>query len=489
MNLKKRLLLANALTVLIPVIITALVLITVLFFDSKLKTVNFSLENYQKLVELKYELTKGMDSIPPANAQIVEDKGFQAALQGKLAAMQGEVVILRGGQTIFSSRHFTKIDIAKCLDSAQKSANKELLSFGDISYTTELINLSFADGTKGQIILLAPVDWSKKDLSQILIIMAITFLLSFLLTNIMVSRQYSKMIVAPLYNLQRAAAEISKGNLDYQIAEEGDQEIQALCRDLEFMRLKLKESIHTLLKYEDNRKMLVSSISHDLKTPVTTIKGYVEGILDGVADTPEKKAKYLQTIYLKAGQIDQMIDDLLLYAKLDLNQLPFDFVKTDIAAYIQEFLSYCEADLENNNINITFSSSLSQPRFVQLDRDRMRRVLSNILDNSIKYMNKDYREIKVLLRETNSSITLEIRDNGTGMRKEDIPHIFDRFFRADSSRGEIKGSGLGLTIAKQIVEGHQGRIWAVSHGTEGTSILISLPKIGGGTKNEKNINH
>ena len=110
----------------------------------------------------------------------------------------------------------------------------------------------------------------------------------------------------------------------------------------------------------------------------------------------------------------------------------------------------------------------------------MRRVLTNILDNCLKYMNKDYREIKVLLRETRPSITLEIRDNGSGMRKEDIPYIFDRFFRADVSRGTTKGSGLGLAIAKQIVEGHQGRIWAIAHEAEGTSIIISLPKYGGG---------
>lgn len=479
MDLKKRFLLANAITVIIPVIITILITLVALFIDSKITTANFFLGNYRKLLELKYELTEGINDTLP-NPQIIEDKGFQTALQGKLAAIRGEIIILKDEQVIFSSRHFSKIDIAKCLDYTQRPLGKELLTFGDLSYTPELITLSFADGTKGQIILLAPVDWSQRDVVHFLMILAVTFVLSFLLTNFIVSRQYTKMIITPLHNLQQAAAEITKGNLDYQIAEEGDREILALCRDLELMRLKLKESIHTQLKYEDNRKMLISSISHDLKTPVTTIKGYVEGIMDGVAQTPEKIAKYLQTIYLKAEQIDTMIDDLLLYAKLDLNQLPFNFVQTDIAVYVQEFLKQCEADLEYNQIHVTFANSLPKPCFVQLDHDRMRRVLTNILDNCLKYMNKDYREIKVFLRETRSSITLEIRDNGSGVRKEDIPYIFDRFFRADVSRGTIKGSGLGLAIAKQIVEGHQGRIWAIAHEGEGTSIIISLPKSGGG---------
>ena len=105
------------------------------------------------------------------------------------------------------------------------------------------------------------------------------------------------------------------------------------------------------------------------------------------------------------------------------------------------------------------------------------RVILNIIDNSRKYMDKKQGEIVIMLRETNSSIIIEIRDNGSGIDKEDANKIFDRFYRADSSRSEAKGSGLGLAIAKQIVEGHKGTIWAVSHENQGTSILISLGKI------------
>jgi signal transduction histidine kinase len=222
--------------------------------------------------------------------------------------------------------------------------------------------------------------------------------------------------------------------------------------------------------------MLVSSISHDLKTPVTTIKGYIEGIQDGVANTPEKTDKYLKTIYQKALQVDQMIDDLLLYAKLDLNQIPFNFEKTDIQLYLDDCVAENEPELENKQIRLTFENLLSRSHTVNLDRDRMKRVIMNILDNSQKYMNKNPAEIRVILREANSSLIIEIRDNGSGVSEQDLPYIFDRFFRSDLSRGQVKGSGLGLAIAKQIVEGHQGRVWAVSHAPEGTSIMISLRK-------------
>jgi signal transduction histidine kinase len=111
-----------------------------------------------------------------------------------------------------------------------------------------------------------------------------------------------------------------------------------------------------------------------------------------------------------------------------------------------------------------------------MDRDRMRRVVVNIVNNAAKYMDKKHGEIKIKLRDTRTSFIAEIHDNGAGIDKEDLPHIFDRFFRADSSRNGVAGSGLGLAIARQIVEGHEGSIWAVSSKGEGTSIIISLRK-------------
>lgn len=259
----------------------------------------------------------------------------------------------------------------------------------------------------------------------------------------MISFHFSRSIIRPLSNLQNAAGEISRGNLDYEIAEEGDGEIQALCRKLEAMRIKLKESIHTQLKYEENRKMLISSISHDLKTPVTSIKGYVEGIFDGIANTPEKMDKYLKTIYVKAGQVDTMIDDLLLYAKLDLNQIPFQFEPTDIEKYIRECILEFEPELERRQIRISLQSGLGQSHVLPLDRERMRRVLMNILDNSCKYMDKEKGEIKILLRETYTGIIIELRDNGAGIGPQDLPYIFDRFlpFGQRAQPGKRFGTG------------------------------------------------
>jgi signal transduction histidine kinase len=287
-------------------------------------------------------------------------------------------------KSCFSSRNFSKIDVAKFLKTENGTKGNGLFTLGEISYAVQLIDFPMKDGSIGNIVLLVPYNRTEQNLANFLTLLGVTFLISFILTNIFVSYHFAHTIATPLHHLQNAATEIARGNLDFQIAEEGDQEIQELCRDLEQMRIKLKESIHTQLRYEDNRKILVSSISHDLKTPVTTIKGYVEGILDGIASTPDKTEKYLKTIYLKAQQIDQMIDDLLLYAKLDLNQIPFHFEKTDIEQYLLDCITEIEPELERNHIHITFANLLNHKQSTNLDRDRMRRAMMNILDNCRK---------------------------------------------------------------------------------------------------------
>lgn len=477
MNLKRRLILANASTVIIPLLITVLSALAFIFIVGKISDSSLSFASVQTLTEIKYELIGSEKSLLKVNPEVVKEVSFQSYLQERLAGINGEFVILEKDQILFSSRNFNKIDIAKFIEAWNTKSGRVPVPVGNASYTVQSIDLNFQDGSAGNILLLAPIDSSALNLTSLLLFAGIVFVLSFLITNFIISYQFSRSIIRPLHHLQKAAAEISQGNLNHPIVEEGDEEIQELCRDLELMRLKLKGSIHTQLKYEDNRKLLISSISHDLKTPVTSIKGYVEGLLDGIAHTPEKKEKYLKTIYSKAQQVDSMIDDLLLYAKLDLNQIPFSFERTDVEKFLEDGLLESEHEMEQSGIKLSFTSELKERREILLDRERMRRVIMNILDNSRKYMDKEFGKITVFLRETHSSLIIELRDNGSGIPEKDVPQIFDRFYRSDMARSEIKGSGLGLAIAKQIVEGHEGRIWAVSHRDEGTSIIISLPRV------------
>ncbi|MGN1059662.1 MAG: sensor histidine kinase, partial [Clostridia bacterium] len=219
------------------------------------------------------------------------------------------------------------------------------------------------------------------------------------------------------------------------------------------------------------------SISHDLKTPVTAVRGYIEGVLDGVADTADKRRAYLEKAIEKIELLTTMIDDLLLYSKLDSGLMPFSFSRVPALAYIQSVLDDSRPAFEAEGRQLVLSDELKSTAVLRLDAERFRRVVQNILDNAKKHTQPGTGTMTVSLRETTASVVMEFHDNGEGIPAADLPHVFDRFYRADSARTTGGGSGLGLAIARQLVTGMGGRIWAVSRPDEGCSILLSMKKV------------
>jgi signal transduction histidine kinase len=477
MDIKKRLITFNTITIIIPFIITIIVSYIFIFVSSTFLNKDISYDNFKKLITIKSELLDLNTNISKQASSDIEEVKLQQYLSKKFSSINGEFILTKNNNIIFASKNINKIDIAKCLEEMKNNSLQKPVKINNISYIVEVVPIKFKDEVPGNVILLAPDEQGSQFIETFIIIITIAFFICFILVNIVMSYLFSKRILNPISLLKNATSKISRGDLNCEIIETGDEEIRELCSDFEHMRIELKNSIHMKMKYDDNRRMLVSSISHDLKTPITSIKGYANGLLDGVANTPEKVEHYLKTIYSKAELIDVMIDDLLLYSKLDLNQIPFKFEKTNIIEYFNYCICESAPELERSNIKIHLKNDLNHSEYVMIDRDRLKRVIINIIDNSRKYMNKNHGEISIMLRETNSSIIIELRDNGYGIDKNDINKIFNRFYRGDSARSGANGSGLGLAIAKQIVEGHNGRIWAVSHKNEGTSILISLAKI------------
>ncbi|MGH4122788.1 MAG: sensor histidine kinase [Clostridium sp.] len=477
MNIKKRLIISNTITILIPFVITIIAAMLFIFASSTIFNKDVSYDNFKKFIFLKTELADTKSTIWKQNPDDIEDLKFQKYLYHKLSNIDGDLIILKNNNVIFTSKDVNKIDIEKCLLEAESKSQKKIVVIDTKDYMVEVAPLRFKDESLGNAILLAPTFEYSSILEKFIVFIIVVFIMTFIGVNIFMSYVFSKRIIKPLSLLKTAVRDISKGDLSLEIIEGGDEEIVELCADFEKMRVQLKDAVSLKKKYDDNRTMLVSSISHDLKTPITSIKGYVKGILDGVANTPEKEERYLRTVYSKTEQMDVMINDLLLYSKLDLSQLPFNFEKTDIIDYFNYCINESSIELEKSNIKICLKNDLKGSKYVKIDRERLMRVILNIIDNARKYMDKEQGEITILLRETNSSIIIEIRDNGCGIDEKDVNKIFDRFYRADCARSEATGSGLGLAIAKQIVEGHKGTIWAVSHENHGTSILISFGKI------------
>ena len=243
------------------------------------------------------------------------------------------------------------------------------------------------------------------------------------------------------------------------------------------MRLRLKENAEEKIQYDKESKELISNISHDLKTPITAIKGYVEGILDGVASSPEKLDKYIRTIYNKANDMDRLIDELTFYSKIDTNRIPYTYSKINVAQYFRDCIEEVGLDMEARGIELGYFNYVDEEVLIIADAEQMKRVINNIISNSVKYLDKKKGIINIRIKDVGDFIQVEIEDNGKGIAAKDLPNIFDRFYRTDSSRNSSQGgSGIGLSIVRKIIEDHGGRIWATSKEGIGTEIHFVLRK-------------
>ncbi|MBQ7573942.1 MAG: HAMP domain-containing histidine kinase [Clostridia bacterium] len=296
-----------------------------------------------------------------------------------------------------------------------------------------------------------------------------------LVTVITIMTQYlSKSIYDPIIQLNRSANEIRNGNLNFGIVGSEYDEIDKLCESFDKMRLSLKRAGYEAELANKEKNMLIANISHDLKTPITAIKGYVEGVNDGLCDTPEKLKLYLDTITKKTDMILDMVNNLSQYSKLELGKLEFYFSKIDLNAFVLEFIEDFSLDLEKNNMSTTLDISKT-PITVRADREKLSRVLLNLITNSLKYKGSDTGKIKVRTYISGKNAYIEISDNGIGMSDDEAKKVFESFYRSDSSRNlNTGGSGLGLGIAKQIIERHGGRIW-ICPNKIGITNIICLP--------------
>lgn len=338
-------------------------------------------------------------------------------------------------------------------------------------------NVEFGDGVKGRIILVSFIGMLLPGIKVVLTELAAAIILIMISVALLMMVWIYGTILRRLNELKKAANEIKKGNLDYELKVTGADEIGELCQDFEEMRHKLKDTAEESVRSETESKELISNISHDLKTPITAIKGYVEGIMDGVASSPEKLDKYIRTIYVKANDMDKLIDELTIYSKIDTNRIPYTFSKIDISNYFDDCINELGIELESKGIMLNFSNFLEGSVVVIADSEQLKRVINNIISNSVKYMDKSKGIINVRLRDVGDYVQIEIEDNGKGIAARDMPYIFDRFYRADSSRNSAQGgSGIGLAIVKKIIEDHGGNIWASSKEGVGTVMYFVLRK-------------
>ena len=307
--------------------------------------------------------------------------------------------------------------------------------------------------------------------------MILTATIILVFTALSVGLWIYRSIAVPLVKLKKATKNIKEGNLDFVLEVEGNDEFSQLCQDFEEMRKRLKESTEEKILMDKENKELISNISHDLKTPITAVKGYVEGIMDGVADTPEKMDRYVRTIYNKTNEMDHLINELTFYSKIDTNRIPYTFSKLNVEDYFSDCAEELGLEMETRGIELVYANYVEKGVQVIADGEQIRRVIHNIVSNAIKYMEKPRGIIQLRVKDVGDFIQVEIEDNGKGIAAKDLPYIFDRFYRTDVSRNSSKGgSGIGLSIVKRIMEDHGGKVWATSRLGIGTIMYFVLRK-------------
>ena len=412
----------------------------------------------------------------------LESKDYLDSFNQKLKQKHSFLVVRKGDSFIYNGNNLSD-DVLFKLPTWQKEhspISENVISsyiYEDYKYLIKQIDFVFPDDEFGCIYLMTTLKELTPQVESILLRIIISIIVIVILSSLLLSLWIYRSIMKPIRKLTEATKRIADGDLDFTIASDDKDEFGDLCNDFETMRKRLKESAETSMEEELEHKELLSNISHDLKTPITAIKGYVEGIMDGVADNPEKMDRYIKTIYNKANDMDRLIGELTLYSNIDTNRIPYHFEKINVHAYFEDCVEELTIELTAKNIQLNYFNYVEKDIIIIADVEQMKRVINNIVSNSVKYIGNKTGALNIRILDDNDFIHIEIEDNGKGIATKDLPYIFDRFYRTDASRNSNQGgSGIGLSIVKKIIEVHGGKIWATSQLNTGTTMHIILRK-------------
>ncbi|WP_298836757.1 sensor histidine kinase [Clostridium sp.] len=315
---------------------------------------------------------------------------------------------------------------------------------------------------------------------NLVVIMSLLIIAIILLTNRFLTRFVFKSIIVPLDTLVYGVRQIRDGNLDYNIEYNEKDEFEGICSDFNEMAQRLLDSVNARQKDEANRKELIAGISHDLRTPLTSIKAYVEGLDTGVASTPEIQKRYLDTIKNKTVDLEHIVSQLFLFSKLDIGEFPLYLEKADIGKELSNMIVNLKEEYKKKGLIITLIQNVKDI-YVQADIVQLRNAVINILENSVKYKNIEQCQMRILCEADDNNVEIKLEDNGSGVPEEALEKLFDIFYRTDPSRSNpSKGSGLGLSITAKIIEKLGGSIRAENIPEGGLAIIMMLPKYTGG---------
>ena len=282
-----------------------------------------------------------------------------------------------------------------------------------------------------------------------------------------------------LEQLSEGVRQVQDGNFAYRIHSRKKDELGKACQEFDEMTEYLENSVKEREKYEEAKKQLLAGISHDLRTPLTSIKAYVEGLRDGIANTEEKKQRYYDALKIRTRDLEDLIDNLSLFSRFDRGEYHYSMEKIDFGVFVNSFFKEHEIEFKNNHLTLVRTVWEENCICIQGDRQQMKRELGNLVDNTFKYREKPETIMTAALYTFGDTLRLELSDDGPGVPEEEREKIFDTFFRGDKARQNPgNGSGLGLSIVREIMKGHGGRIWAEEGvGGKGLKFVLEFPVV------------
>lgn len=490
MKLKTRLIVAFITITTLPVILSTLFILLVGNYQLNAieKTYEITgtsvqtLSNPMKMLgQLTVQPYRDLSKVARLTPEQLADATFLESFNDKLEQKKSYLLVRRDDTIVYMGTDLEKakyvIDQLPEYDENKTTSENGMYLGGDAQALVKQVNFQYGNEEPGSAFIVTDVSNAMPEITELAIDIVVIIILVLFVTGALLILWIYRAVMRPLGRMQNVAENIKNGNLEFDVPQESDDEFGQLFKDFEDMRKRLKDTAEEKLRFDKENKELISNISHDLKTPVTTIKGYAEGIMDGVADTPEKVAKYVRTIYNKANEMDTLINELTLYSKIDTNRIPYNFNTISVNAYFDDCAEELSMELESKNVEFGYFNYVEAKVKVIADAEQIKRVIHNIVNNSVKYMDKPKGMINLRVKDVGDFIQVELEDNGKGIAAKDLPNIFDRFYRTDASRNSSKGgSGIGLSIVKKIIEEHGGKIWATSREGIGTTMYFVLRK-------------
>lgn len=393
-----------------------------------------------------------------------------------------QTAIVSDGRLVYISPHsdvtaLRQAVLNQCGDvSSALSWQDQALAFTYTSHTGQ--QTIWAAGTPAFAAAPSETDTSLRDTLELIFFLILGLSITVIIwLGLSLSQMLSRQILAPLTALRRAAAAIRAGNLDSPLVVTARDELGQACQDFDAMRQELGHAKLRQEQYEQNRKELIAGISHDLATPLTLVKGYASGILDGIAKTPEKQRQYVQKIYATSCSMEDLVDSLFLFSKLDLGRLPLTLEPLPLVRYLEDVTGELQSLYRDQGLTLRLdTSACPAAQTVTVDALQFRRVLGNIVTNALKYAGTPTTNIDITVWSADQSAYIRCSDHGQGVPADSLPKLFDTFYRADMARTDVtKGSGLGLAIAKQIITAFGGAIAASATPGGGLTLTLTLP--------------